>query len=58
MGKSVDYIEKVTGLIKGTETQCVPQSLSEKIIKDTDCFSYCNRLIGFSCERLRNEKIV
>ena len=24
MRKSVDYIEKVTGLIKDTETQCVP----------------------------------
>ena len=58
MRKSVDYIEKVTGLIKGSETQCVPQSLSEKIIKDADYFSYCNRLVGFSCERLRNEKIV
>jgi hypothetical protein len=31
MGKSEDYIEKVTGLIKGrNEIQCVPQSLSEK----------------------------
>jgi hypothetical protein len=27
-GKIWDYIEKVTGLIKGTK--CVPQSLSEK----------------------------
>ena len=30
IGKSEDYIEKVTGLIKVTEMQCVPQSLSEK----------------------------
>jgi hypothetical protein len=54
MGKSEDYIEKVTGLIKGTEINVF---LKVFLNKDADYF-HCNRLIGFSCERLRNEKIV
>lgn len=55
MGKSADYIEKVAGLIKVTEKQCVPQTLSEKIIKDADYYHILSDDYIFSCEGLRNE---
>ena len=54
-GKSTDYIEKVAGLIKATKKEYVPQTLSEKIIKDADYYHILNDDYIFSCEGLRNE---
>lgn len=54
-GKSTDYIEKVAELIKATKKEYVPQTLSEKIIKDADYYHILNDDYIFSCERLRNE---
>ncbi|MFV8340248.1 Pycsar system effector family protein [Flavobacterium sp. LB3P21] len=54
-GKSTDYIEKVAGLIKATKKEYIPQTLSEKIIKDADYYHILNDDYIFSCEGLRNE---
>ncbi|MFV8366062.1 Pycsar system effector family protein [Flavobacterium sp. XS1P27] len=53
--KSTDYIEKVAGLIKATKKEYIPQTLSEKIIKDADYYHILNDDYIFSCEGLRNE---
>jgi predicted metal-dependent HD superfamily phosphohydrolase len=54
-GKSTDYIEKVAGLIKATKKEYIPQTLSEKIIKDADYYHILNDDYIFNCEGLRNE---
>ncbi|MFV8322944.1 Pycsar system effector family protein [Flavobacterium sp. LS2R12] len=54
-GKSTDYIEKVAVLIKATKKEYIPQTLSEKIIKDADYYHILNDDYIFSCEGLRNE---
>ena len=55
MGKSDAYIEKIAGLIKATEKEYIPQTLSEKIIKDADYYHILSDDYIFSCEGLRNE---
>ncbi|TDE30327.1 HD domain-containing protein [Flavobacterium ranwuense] len=54
-GKSDDYIKKVTGLIKATMKDSVPQTLLEKIIKDADYYHLFSEDYALACEFLRTE---
>jgi predicted metal-dependent HD superfamily phosphohydrolase len=53
--KSGEYIAKVSGLIKATAKEYVPQTLLEKIIKDADYYHILNDDYVFECEGLRKE---
>jgi predicted metal-dependent HD superfamily phosphohydrolase len=54
-GKSEQCIAKVSGLIKTTAKEYVPQTLLEKIIKDADYYHVLNDDYIFECEGLRKE---
>ncbi len=54
-GKSDDYIKKVSGLIKATMKDFVPQTLFEKIIKDADYYHLFSEDYALACEFLRTE---
>ncbi|PVX47407.1 putative metal-dependent HD superfamily phosphohydrolase [Flavobacterium sp. 103] len=54
-GKTEEYIAKVSGLIKATAKEYVPQNLLEKIIKDADYYHVLNDDYIFECEGLRKE---
>jgi predicted metal-dependent HD superfamily phosphohydrolase len=54
-GKSDEYIAKVAGLIKVTVKENVPQTLSEKIIKDADYYHLLSEEYSNSCQDLRKE---
>lgn len=54
-GASTDFIAAVCSLIKATEKHYVPQTLSEKIIKDADYYHLFGSDYLFSCEHLRKE---
>jgi predicted metal-dependent HD superfamily phosphohydrolase len=53
--KAEEYIAKVSGLIKATAKEYVPQTLLEKIIKDADYYHILNDDYVFECEGLRKE---
>jgi len=54
-GKSNDYIDTVSSLIRATEKKYVPQTDLEKIIKDADYHHILNDDYLFKCEGLRKE---
>ncbi|HSD06844.1 Pycsar system effector family protein [Flavobacterium sp.] len=54
-GKSDDYIDTVSNLIRATEKKYVPQTDLEKIIKDADYHHILNDDYLFKCEGLRKE---
>lgn len=54
-GKTEEYIAAVSGLIKATVKEYVPQTLSEKIIKDADYYHILSDDYVHSCEGLRKE---
>lgn len=54
-GKSADYIEKVTGLIRSTIYGYVPKTLFEKIIKDADYYHISSEQYAATCNALRLE---
>lgn len=53
--KSEKYIAKVSNLIKATAKEYVPQTLSEKIIKDADYYHILSDDYVSTCEGLRKE---
>lgn len=53
--KPDDYIASVSGLIKATTKEYVPQTLLEKIIKDADYYHVLGDNYISSCECLRKE---
>jgi predicted metal-dependent HD superfamily phosphohydrolase len=54
-GKSEDYIEKVSSLIKATRIDYIPTSLFEKIIKDADYYHIASVNYTSACDGLRTE---
>jgi predicted metal-dependent HD superfamily phosphohydrolase len=54
-GKSDEYIEKVSSLIKATKMDYVPQNLFEKIIKDADYYHISSENYASACDGLRTE---
>ena len=54
-GKTEEFIAKISGLIKVTAKEYVPQTLLEKIIKDADYYHVLNDDYIFECEGLRKE---
>ncbi|MDR6845694.1 Pycsar system effector family protein [Flavobacterium granuli] len=54
-GKSEEYIDKVSSLIKTTAKEYVPQTLLEKIIKDADYYHILDDDYVSNCEGLRKE---
>ncbi len=58
-GKASDYIAQVNALIRATKYHHIPQTISEKIIKDADFYHFTKENYCDSCECLRLEwKIV
>lgn len=54
-GKTADYIEKVTSLIRSTIYGYVPKTLFEKIIKDADYYHISSEEYAATCNALRLE---
>lgn len=54
-GKSDEYIEKVSNLIRLTEVNSAPQTIAEKIIKDADYSHFASPDYISICELLREE---
>ncbi|MES2239914.1 MAG: Pycsar system effector family protein [Bacteroidota bacterium] len=54
-GKSTEYINQVSVLIRATVYHCTPQSILEKIIKDADFYHFSTENYFEKCELLREE---
>lgn len=54
-GKSDDYIEKVSSLIRATQMDYIPKNLCEKIMKDADYYHLPSDNYASVCNGLRTE---
>jgi HD superfamily phosphodiesterase len=53
--KTAEYIQKVTSIIEATTYDYVPKTISEKIIRDADCFHFGKLDYALRCNLLRRE---